>query len=123
MATVVVGVDRRPASRDAVALGESVVDALHAELVLAHVYPHDPLADSIARSAPPASSPRSRAQELLRELAAATSRPVRTVAIGHLSTVRGLHAVAAREQAILLAVGSSHRGGLARTLLGHTDRT
>ena len=95
-ATIVVGVDGAPGSRDALALARTLQPLLGAELVAAAVDPRG-LRSPAGHGEPPPEA-----------------RGLRTVVVRAASVARGLRAVVAREDAVLLVAGTSHRTGLAR---------
>ncbi|UGS34413.1 universal stress protein [Capillimicrobium parvum] len=121
--TILVGVDERDAARDAVALGATLAGALGAELAIVHVYPFDPLADSIALGGPPVAPLEQESQDIVDRAGEGCPLPYRRIVDSHRSTVGGLHDAAVRTQAEILVVGSSHRGSVGRIALGsHTER-
>jgi nucleotide-binding universal stress UspA family protein len=121
--TILVGVDDRPGARDAVALGEALAVALRADLVVAHVYPLDPVAGSTAYGAAPDSPLAHEADEIIDRAVADIDHPFRRMAIPHLSTIGGLHQAAERVGAEAIVVGSTHRGTIGRIMLGsHAER-
>ncbi len=114
--SVVVGVDGRPAGRDAIALARMLADP-QGRVVLAHVHPHGHGSRS---SHDAAQSERSRVL-LERERAAADLQAeVRCVAAP--SAGHGLHELVERLDADLLVVGSCSRGFAGRVLLGNDTR-
>jgi len=115
---ILAGVDGREQARDAVALGAALADALDGELVLGHVHPHDALALTTAYRSEPVSPIVDEAERILRAAAEWAPPGVRTVPIAASSPPRGLHALAERLEADVIVVGSSHRAGIGRVLLG-----
>lgn len=115
---VLVGVDGREHARDAVALGAALAAATSAEVVLAHVHPHDLLASTIAYGGADAAPLGAEARALLAAAAKEAPCPVRTVPVGASSPAHGLHAAAEDLGADVIVVGSSHRAGIGRALLG-----
>ena len=111
---IVVGVDGRPHSRDAVTLGCALAEVTGAKVVLAHVHPYDPLAFGVGGTGPLADD----ARRLLDEAAGGAPCPVETVPIAAGSPAQGLHAIAEERKASTIVVGSSHRAGIGRMLLG-----
>lgn len=113
--TIVVGVDTHEQPRaDAVALGTALAAALGAELLLAHIFPYEPLALGGVGPFPLAQE----SAEIL-ALAERLAPPgTRSEARPSTSPARGLHALAQDVGADLLVVGSSHRGPLGRVILG-----
>jgi nucleotide-binding universal stress UspA family protein len=121
--TVLVGVDDHGEARDAVAFGAALATALGGELAIAHVYPFDPLARSLALGGSPADPLEVEAREIVDRAAADCPMPYRPIVASHPSTVGGLHEQAARTGAALLVVGSSRRGPVGRIALGsHSER-
>ena len=121
MPKIIVGIDESDRSKDAVALASRLARGSHAELILVCAYPYG---DSPSRAANPgymgfleedAEAAIKRAREGLRD------RP-RVVAstIVESSPAKAIDTVAAREQASLIVVGSSHRGTVGRVLAGTT---
>lgn len=115
---IVVGVDERRQSRDAVALATALAAASDAQLVLVHVHPYDPLAYSMALGAPAASALAEEAEQILRAAAKNAPETARTVSLAATSPSRGLQVLAERENARLIVVGSTHRGHVGRIMLG-----
>jgi len=121
--TILVGVDDRAGARDAVALGAALASALGDELAIAHVYPFDPLADSVALGAPPDAPLEQEAKDIVARAGEGCPVPYRPLVLSHTSTVGGLHEEAVRADAEILVVGSSHRGTVGRIALGsHSER-
>lgn len=120
---ILVGVDGREATPDAVALGAALADALGDELALLHVYPYDPLAASAALGAPAGAALQGEAEAIVNGAAQTAPAGARRLTAPDTSTVAGLHAHAVREHAEVLVVGSTHRGAVGRIALGtHTGR-
>jgi nucleotide-binding universal stress UspA family protein len=116
---VVIGVDGEAGGRDAIALARSLADQT-AELTLVHIYG----GESVSAREPGAEQGAQRAEALRlleRERSKAgidaTLAPVAAASVG-----RGLHEVAGSAAADLIAVGSTHRGGLGRVVLGDDTR-
>jgi nucleotide-binding universal stress UspA family protein len=114
---ILVGFDGHDASRDALALGRSLAVIEGAELVLAAVLENlDPLA------APAGAYERALAEAEDR-LAASAARilgeiPFRLRLVGGVSAPRALHELAEDEDADVVVLGSTHRGGLGLVLPG-----
>lgn len=120
MTKIIIGVDDSDRSADAVALGAQLARAAGAEIILANAYPFDTM-PSRATTPQLDAHLRDRAMEtLLRHFA--TLRGVRADlrALPGGSPARGLQALAEREGAALIVIGSSHRGGVGRVLAGTT---
>jgi nucleotide-binding universal stress UspA family protein len=112
---VVVGIDGRAGGRDAVALAKRL-SAAGARITLAHVYGGNILIRSGAALVLAPGGEKSE-QLLMRERTAA-SLDAELKSYGAASVGRGLHAVAQRQNADVLVIGSCHRGALGRTFLG-----
>lgn len=113
---IVVGVDHRPASRDAVALTAVLAEATGAEVVVAHVYPWDwaiPVWGAIYERAV-----RDDARRLVERASTGLGRGHECRFVGDESPAAGLHRLVEDEGADLLVLGSSHRGRSGRALLG-----
>jgi nucleotide-binding universal stress UspA family protein len=117
---IVIGVDERVGSRDAIALASRLL-AKDGELSLAHVYAGDP---HIYRgvSAPFAAGERERAIDLLERIRAQTGIRAHLRWQTSPSVGRGLHELCELIGADLLVVGSSRRGLLGRVLIGDDTR-
>jgi len=121
--TVLVGVDEHPTAHDAVVLGAALAAAMHDELVVAHVYPIDPMADAIALGAPAANPLREEATTIVRDAIADVAPDARVVVAPARSVAQGMHLQATGEHAEVIVVGSSHRGAVGRAALGtHSTR-
>src|SRR5688572_18572838 len=116
--TILVGVDERPGARDAVALGAALADALGDDLLIAHVYPLDPVAGSTAYGSAPGSPLAQEAEDIIDKAVEGITHPFRRTTVAHLSTVGGLHQEAENSGAEALVVGSTHRGTIGRIMLG-----
>jgi nucleotide-binding universal stress UspA family protein len=108
---VLVGVDGRSGGRDAIALARQL--APPSRLVLAHIYGMGAFGASAAVGAQATD-----ARNLLVGAARDHGLDCRTAVRLDSSPGRGLHKLAEHQRADLLVVGSSHRGGLGRALLG-----
>ena len=121
--SILVGVDEYPTARDAVALAAALADATRDEIVAAHVYPLDPLADSVAFGAPAADPLHDQAVAIAEHAVAGIAPHARALAVPAHSVAAGLQREAQRAQAELIVVGSSHRGPIGRATLGtHSTR-
>jgi nucleotide-binding universal stress UspA family protein len=112
---VIVGVDEQPASRDAIALAQTLM-AAGGELTLAHVHPAEtmPLHSSNPRLQ---AAERERSLVLLARVRDVAGLDAARICIGSGSVGRGLHELAEQENADLLVVGSSRRGLVGRVLI------
>jgi nucleotide-binding universal stress UspA family protein len=116
---VVVGVDGSAEARDAIALGDRLASALESTVLLTFVHPFERAAKKM---------PSPEYDQLVKEVANATleglpvegpgSKPRQMRVVGGSSPGNGLHSLAAAEQATLVVVGSSNRGGLGRVTPG-----
>jgi nucleotide-binding universal stress UspA family protein len=113
--TVLVGVDGHSGGRDAIALARQVV-ADPRDLTLACIYGGGVRLGPGARSTPAQS--RERATEMLRQIRLEQSLQAATVLRAGVTPGRELHELAEQIGADLVVVGSSHRAGLGRVLLG-----
>jgi nucleotide-binding universal stress UspA family protein len=121
---VVVGVDGSERSVEALALADVLGPALGRRVVIAYVHPFGQLSSLFSEG---------EYERLVREVAELTFEQVRE----HLPSVRerrmqlvsesspaaGLHALAEREGASLIVVGSSHRSRIGRILIGGTGES
>ena len=118
---VIVGVDGSERSIDALALADLLGAALGRDVVIAYVHPFKQVSSLLAPG---------EYERLVREVAESTFDQVRT----HLRSVpeprmelvsddspaAGLHALAEREAATLIVIGSSHHSRIGRVLIGGT---
>jgi nucleotide-binding universal stress UspA family protein len=109
---VLVAVDGRAGGRDAIALAQQLVTST-SRLVLANVY-----GTSAMRGAAGAGGEAEDAHHLLTRARQDHGLECRIVIRLDSSPGRGLHRLAQHERADLLVVGSSHRGGLGRVVIG-----
>lgn len=115
---VVVGVDERPASHDAIALAKRLLDET-GNLALANVHGGDPRVREVSPEY--AAEERARSRELLEAARSEAGVDAAILSDGALSVGRGLHEIAERHGADLLVVGSSGDGLFGRvTLSDHT---
>ncbi|UGS36355.1 universal stress protein [Capillimicrobium parvum] len=123
LATIVVGVDHNPESRDAVALARQVADAAGGSLLLVHAYPYEllPLEGTVTEI---------EVIEDLRDDAAAFAAGLRdelapgaaTRVIPDTSPGRALHDVCEEAEAGLLVLGSHRRSADGRAAAGGTAK-
>lgn len=120
--TIVAGFDGSPSGLDAAALGRWLAEATGAKLVVANVYPYDPVAaPAVALEPAVEDALRRRARAVLEGAADVLGGLDWTpVVIGAIPPARGLLELAAAHAADLLIVGASHRHGLGRALPGPT---
>ena len=115
---ILVGVDERERSRDALALGRLIAGKTGAELIAVHAYsvagdfpiPSDPTWDEAMHQV---------ALKVVADAIAGGPDGERAEALQS-SPARSLHDLAEREQADLIVVGSSERGALGRLTAGST---
>jgi nucleotide-binding universal stress UspA family protein len=112
---VIVGVDGRPAGRDAIALARVLV-APDGRLTLVHVH-HGKLASGGAAGAPAEDAQRLLERERVMTAIDAELAPTPAPSVGS-----GLHHVAESLDADLLVVGSCSRGFVGRVLVGNDTR-
>ena len=121
MSKIIVGADGSDGSRDALPLASRLAGITGATLVLANVFPYDvtpsgtlnrEFEEYLRRDA-------DATLELLRETLDADT-PVETRKVPNPSAAHGLHALAEREEAGLIVVGSTHTGRAGRVLPGST---
>jgi nucleotide-binding universal stress UspA family protein len=118
---IIVGVDESDRSKDAVALAALLARGTDAEVVLVCAYPYDDVPGRGANAA---------FKRYLREDAEAAleratagigeAPPMRTLPIAEVSPAKGIQAVATKEGASLIVIGSSGRGGAGRVFAGTT---
>lgn len=116
--TVLVGVDEHPTARDAVALATALAAATDDDLVVAHVYPLDPIAGGRAPVSPVSDPFREEALEIVDGVIADAATRARALAVAARSIAHGLHSAATDEGAELIVVGPSHRSPIGRATLG-----
>lgn len=118
---ILVGIDDRPAARDALVLGRWLASARSEELLLAWVHPYEQL-PSLLGEGPEQVAVR-RAIEGMAEDVRATLpielRPEMRLVSGG-SAAEGLQELAEREQASLIVLGASERSGIGRIVPGST---
>ena len=117
---VIVGVDGRPAARDAIALARSLAGD-GATLTLAHVHAGD-LRPSHTSSPPFDTVARDESRLLLEAERSGAGVDAELQSVAATSVGRGLHELAASAGADLLVVGSCTRGPAGRVLLGNDTR-
>ena len=117
---VIVGVDGRPAGRDAITLGLQLVDP-DGTISLAHVHP----GERKPRRSTNLDFDRvenDESMELLEGERKAASIDAGLLSIGDASVGGGLHRLAEQHNGDLIVVGCSHRGRAGRVLLGDDTR-
>jgi nucleotide-binding universal stress UspA family protein len=117
---VIVGVDGRPAGRDAIALASRLVSP-EGRLTLAHVHAGETRPVDAATPGM-VSEERTASHELLARARAEAEVDAELVSFVASSPGRGLHDLAEERGADLLCVGSSARGVLGRAMLGDDTR-
>jgi nucleotide-binding universal stress UspA family protein len=114
--TILIGYDGREGGRDALALGRGLAAIEGARLVLLAALELDPL------SSPAGAYERAMTEAEERLTASARAQlgetPFRLRTVGGVSAPRALHEVAEDEDADVIVLGSTHRGGLGRVLPG-----
>jgi nucleotide-binding universal stress UspA family protein len=120
---VIVGVDGSERSIDALALADMLGAALGPDVVIAHVHPFKQVSSLLAPG---------EYERLVREVAESTFDQVRRhlrsapeprmELVSDDSPAAGLHALAEREAATLIVIGSSHHSRIGRVLIGGTRR-
>jgi nucleotide-binding universal stress UspA family protein len=118
---VLVGVDGRPAGRDAIALASRLIDP-DGKLTLAHVH-SGPLHPSHAVTPGLLREEHEASAKLLEQERAAGEVDAELISIVGASPGRALHQQAEEQHADLLIVGSCSRGVLGRTMLGDDTRS
>jgi nucleotide-binding universal stress UspA family protein len=121
MSKIIVGVDASERSLDAVAFARDVARATGGQVLLAAAYPYAPVPARVSA----AQIEEYLGQDALERLAIARealgdSVPVSEHAIADPHPARALHGLAEEAGAALIVVGSSHRSGLRRVMLGST---
>ena len=121
MSKIIVGADGSDGSRDALPLATRLAGVTGSTLVLANVFPFD---------VTPSGTLNREFEEHLRRDADATlellrksldaNTPVETCKVPNPTAAHGLHALAEREEAELIVVGSTHTGRAGRVLPGST---
>ena len=111
---ILVGYDRSDQADDALVLGKQLADATGAKLVVAGVFPFDPVWTSRVDSA----FRKAEEQYATQVEQAARAVEAEAEAIPSSSAARGLHELAEEIEADLVVVGSSHRSPLGRALAG-----
>jgi nucleotide-binding universal stress UspA family protein len=118
---VIVGVDGSERSIDALALADLLGPALGRRVIIAYVHAYGKLSSLFSEG---------QYERLVREVAEATFEQIREhlpsvperrmQLVSEDSPAAGLHALAEREGATLLVIGSSHRSRIGRILVGGT---
>jgi nucleotide-binding universal stress UspA family protein len=117
---VIIGDDGLDGGRDAISLAKSL--APDAELILATAYPYDSTPSRFALLGYGNALREETKKGLSRARDAAGIPDARTVAIPDTSPAHALHHLAEEEHADLIVIGSAHRGGAGRMLLGDVAR-
>ncbi len=119
--SVIVGVDGRDAGRDAIALARLLVSP-PARLMLANVYHGKLDAGDGESDSSHHDAHADKARALLEKERAGSDIEADLTVIGAPSVAEGLHALAQREDADLIVVGSAHRGSAGRVFVGDDTR-
>jgi nucleotide-binding universal stress UspA family protein len=112
---ILVGYNDSDQAADALALGKQLADATGAALVVAGVFPFDPLLKGLYPHFHDAEVEYARLIE-----AAAAEAGAKAEAFPSSSAARGLHELAEEIEADLIVVGSAHHGRIGQTLAGST---
>jgi nucleotide-binding universal stress UspA family protein len=118
---VLVGVEGRPAGRDAIALASRLIDP-DGKLTLAHVH-SGPMRPSHAVTPGLLREEREASARLLERERADSEVDAELVSVVGMSPGRALHQQAEEQHADLLVVGSCSRGALGRAMLGDDTRS
>jgi len=120
MSKIIVGVDESAGSADAIALASRLAGMTGATLMLVNVYPYD-IHPSRALNYDFEGYLREDSAEMLERLRSAQAdETIEIKAIPNPSPAHGLHALAEKEDAGLIVVGSTHTGRAGRVLPGST---
>ena len=121
MSKIIVGADGSDGSRDALPLASRLAGITGSTLVLANVFPYDvtPSGTLNREFEQHLSRDADATLELLRKTLDANTS-VETCKVPNSSAAHGLHALAEREEAGLIVVGSTHTGRAGRVLPGST---
>lgn len=114
---ILAGVDLKAGGRDALALARMLQHAGGGELMALYVYPYDRSIPLLGALTIEAILPEQLQSELDSELES-TGTHARPMIVSHPSPSHALHAIAEREEADLIVVGSSARAGVDRVLAG-----
>jgi nucleotide-binding universal stress UspA family protein len=116
---IIIGFDGSEPARDALALGVRLAREADADLLVANVYPLEPLLTSVPASPYQAQLLRDAEHTLASARAALADGPdADFLAVPGASPARALHELAEQEHADLVVVGSCHRGRIGRALIG-----
>ena len=120
MSKIIVGVDESPGSADAISLASSLAGMTGAKLMLVNVFPYD-VHPSRAGNYEFEAYMRQDSVELLERLRTAHGdETIEIKAIPNPSSAHGLHALAEKQDAGLIVVGSTHTGRAGRVTPGST---
>lgn len=113
---IVLGFDRTPEARDALALADRMASLEQAQIVVVNAHEIPTLPGSAVDPDPDVFAGSHLALEMATE--ALPNRTVETRVVASSSTARALHDVADAEAADLIVIGSTHRAGLGRVFPG-----
>ena len=120
MSKIIVGVDESAGSADAIALASSLAGMTGATLMLVNVFPYD-VHPSRAVNYDFEAYLRQDSTEMLERMRSAQGdETIEIKAIPNPSSAHGLHALAEKEDAGMIVVGSTHTGRAGRVLPGST---
>jgi nucleotide-binding universal stress UspA family protein len=119
MSEIIIGVDGTERGEDAVAFGRQLAEFAGARIVLANAFPFDDVRGR-ATSLAYRETLREASDELLEAVRERHGLQASTRSLAYTSPPHALHDLAAKEQAALVVVGSSHVGRMRRVLPGST---